>query len=217
MLTGRLVELRPMEAGDLPFLAELSNHTVVRTHVVDWHWPVVPDAQREWFQRAAADQHTRRLTVVDPASREPVGLTGLWSVDWHNRSALSAIKLMPGRTPRGAGTDALMLVMAWAFHEVGLRRLHTTILDFNAASLGVYVRKCGWRVEGRERESVFRGGRWCDLFHVAALRPDFAVLPDAAEYVERVCGPAPVPTPAQRDSRSGLPSGEPWTAANPGA
>ncbi|SBT67599.1 Protein N-acetyltransferase, RimJ/RimL family [Micromonospora sediminicola] len=188
MLTGRLVALRPMAAADLEFLADLTNAGPVRTHVVGWDWPVAADAQREWLAQTHRDGRNRRLTVTDAATDEPIGMTGLWEIDWHNRSALSAVKLMPGRAPKGAGTDSIMLMMAWSFYEVGLRRLHSTILDFNAASLGAYVRRCGWRIEGRERQAVFRRGEWRDLLRVAILRSEFDELPDSAEYVERVCG-----------------------------
>ncbi|MEV4629605.1 GNAT family protein [Micromonospora sp. NPDC049523] len=196
MLTGRLVGLRPMQADDLDFLTDLANAPQVRGNVVGWDWPVARDAQRDWFQGASRDPRNRRLTVVGLGSGEPVGLTGLWEIDWHNRSALTAVKLMPGAAPKGAGSDSIMLTMAWSFYDVGLRRLHSTILDFNAASLGAYVRRCGWQVEGRDREAVFRRGRWHDLTRVAILRPEFDALPDAPEYVERACGPTP-PLPAQ--------------------
>ena len=187
MLKGRLVELRPMEARDLAFLADLANHPQVRGNVVGWDWPVARDGQHEWLRDSYRSHTTRRLTVAACSSNEPIGLTGLWDIDWHNQSALTAIKLMPGLAPKGAGSDSIMLVMAWSFYEVGLRRLHSTILDFNAASIGAYVRRCGWRLEGREREAVFRKGQWHDLLRVAALRTDFDVLPDAEEYVNRVC------------------------------
>jgi len=197
VLTGRLVGLRPMRADDLEFLADLANATPVRTHVVGWDWPVAADAQREWFPGALRDPRNRRLTVTELRTGEPVGLTGLWEVDWHNGSALTAVKLMPGVAPRGAGSDSIKLIMAWAFYEVGLRRLHSTILDFNAASIGAYVRKCGWRIEGRDREAVYRRGAWHDLIRVAVLRSDHDALPDTPEYVDRVCGPRPAPVPGQ--------------------
>jgi hypothetical protein len=81
--------------------------------------------------------------------------------------------------------------MAWSFYEVGLRRLHCTILDFNAASHGAYVRKCGWQIEGRQREAVFRNGRWNDLLHAAILKREFDTLIDAEEYVGRLSSPVP--------------------------
>jgi RimJ/RimL family protein N-acetyltransferase len=187
MINGRLVSLRPVEEGDLSFLAALANDPRVRSMGVGWDWPVAEAGQQAWHAGVTKDPRSVRLTVIDKRSRAPIGLTGLWEVDWHNSSALTAVKLMPGSSPKGAGSDAIMLVNAWAFYEVGLRRLHGTILDFNGPSMGAYVRRCGWRIEGRERQSVFRRGEWCDLYRVALLRSDFADHELAAEYVRYVC------------------------------
>jgi hypothetical protein len=117
---------------------------------------------------------------------------------------------MPGSAPKGAGTDAIMTLMAWAFYEVGLRRLHCTILDYNAASHGAYVRKCGWQIEGRQREAVFRNGRWNDLLHAAILKREFDTLLDAEEYVARLSSLPSVPAPPP--SLVPAPSGEPELA-----
>jgi RimJ/RimL family protein N-acetyltransferase len=187
MMSGRLVTLRPVEEGDLDFLAVLANDPRVRSMVVSWAWPVASTRQQGWLAGIAKDPRSMRLTILDKRSQAPIGLTGLWEVDWHNGSAMTAIKLMPGISPKGAGSDAIMLVNAWAFYEVGLRRLHSTILDFNGPSIGAYVRRCGWRIEGCEKLSVFRRGEWCDLYHVALLRSDFVDLKAAAEYVRYVC------------------------------
>lgn len=179
-----------MRADDLDFFAELANTVKVRGSVVGWDWPVSPDAQREWFANSIHDTSSRRFTVTEVSSDRPVGLAGLWAIDWHNRSAAPAVKLMPGLATKGAGSDSMMLIAAWSFHDVGLRRLHTTILDSNAASLAMCVRRCGWQVEGRAREAVFRRGEWQDLIQVALLRQEFDAHPLAREYIERVCGPS---------------------------
>ena len=196
MLSGRLVALRTMEMHDLDFLSDLANHPLVRGNVVGWEWPVSRDGQAEWYQKVKNNPHTKRLIVTLRGSHDPIGLTGLWDVDWHNQSALTAVKLMPGVTPKGAGTDSIMLMMAWAFYDVGLRRLYGSILDFNQASIGAYVRRCGWQVEGRSREAVFRGGEWRDLLQVAALKSDFDGLQDSSDYIQYIC---PVQIPRERD------------------
>jgi RimJ/RimL family protein N-acetyltransferase len=212
VLSGRLVRLRPIEVEDLPFLTDLANHPVVRANVVGWDWPVSLTGQAEWLRAANSNRLTRRLTVTTHGG-EPIGLTGLWDIDWHNQSALTAVKLMPGLAPKGAGSDTIMLVMAWAFYEVGLRRLHSTILDFNEASLGAYVRKCGWRLEGRECEAVFRKGAWHDLVRVATLRHDHEDSPGLAEYVKQLYpdgrGTVPSQPPVRHELSQVASSGEP--------
>lgn len=187
MLRGRIVGLRPIEPGDLPLLTKLANDPPVRQLVVGWDWPVPAFRQESWLQESAKSTSTCRLAVVDLASAAPIGMTGLWDIDWHNRSALSAVKLDAAVSPRGAGTDTVMLVNAWAFYEVGLRRLWGAILPFNAASLNLYVRKCGWSIEGVEREAIFRDGEFHDLIKVALLESVFRKHPQQEEYRRYVC------------------------------
>lgn len=187
MYSGRVVSVRPLEPSDLPVLTQLANDPEVRQLVVRWDWPVSAHGQPAWLESTRSAPHTHRLAVVNRESGETIGLTGLWDLDWHNRSAMSAIKLDVSRSPRGAGFDVVMLVHAWAFYEVGLHRLWGAILDFNAASYHLYVRKCGGRLEGIETQSVQRAGGWSDLYRVAMLRSDFDAHPNADEYRSIIC------------------------------
>lgn len=187
MIRGRSVGLRPIEPADLELLKDLANDPDIVARVVGWDFPVSAHGQAKWLDASSQSQVTVRLMVQDLESGEPIGMTGLWDIDWHNRSALSALKLRMDRTGRGQGTDAVLTLMAWTFYVVGLRRLHSSILDFNEPSMRTYVGRCGWKVEGREREAVFRKGEWRDLFRVAALRADFDALEARDEYVNRVC------------------------------
>jgi RimJ/RimL family protein N-acetyltransferase len=186
MIVGSQVVLRPIEPPDLPFLVELGNHPVVVGNVVGWDFPLAGHRQRSWLDTIDADSSSYRLLVASIETGEPLGLTGLWEIDWRNGSAMSALKLHPDRAAPGCGSDTILTVAAWAFYVVGLRRLWATILAYNARSYGAYVRKCGFRVEGIEREAVFRKGEWCDLYRVASLRADFDRHPVASEYIERV-------------------------------
>jgi RimJ/RimL family protein N-acetyltransferase len=191
MIPGCKISLRPLEPEDLDLVYALANDPSVTAGVVGWSFPPSRESQRSWLRDQAADSHTKRLAVVDPDG-VAVGVTGVWDVDWHNQSALSAIKMLPSSQGRGLATDAVLTTMAWAFYVVGLRRLHSSILSFNTASLNLYVGRCGWREEGRELESVFRAGEWWDLVRVAALKRDFDKLDGASEWVERI---APLPRP----------------------
>lgn len=199
MIPGRLIALRPIEPTDLTVLQRVTNDARIQGTVVGWDFPVAQHSQEAWLRSAQANPQTQRLIVQTLDDEVPVGMTGLWDIDWHNRSAMTATKLDPDFHRRGLGSDAIMTTMAWAFYVVGLRRLHSTILDFNQASLGAYVDRSGWRIEGRQREAIFRKGRWCDLYSVAVLRADFEEQEFAGEYVERVC-PVDVETTTPRQS-----------------
>lgn len=198
MIAGRAVDLRPLEPSDVDLLHALADDPAVAQAVVGWAPPAGRAERAEHLAAGLADPRTRRLVVVERgagAGAGDVGLTGLWDVDHREGTATTGLRLRRDAWGRGLGTDAVMTLMAWAFHDVGLRRLETTILDFNAASLGLYADRCGWTVEGREREAQFRGGRWCDRYRLGILRADFDALPDATEAVGRVVGVDVTPAP----------------------
>lgn len=200
-MRGRVIGLRPLQIADAEVVTKLANDPAVRQSVVGWDWPVALDGQADWIASGWQSQVTRRLAIVNPETDDCVGLTGLWDIDWHNRSALSGIKLDVDVAPKGAAFDAVMLVNAWAFHEVGLHRLRSAILPFNAPSYHLYVRKCGWVLEGIERESVLRAGSWHDLAKVAILDSDFDAHADAEEY-RRYVAPNPIEyLPGWQESR----------------
>lgn len=186
MIKSKNIGLRAIEEHDIEVLTELANDTFVSTMVVGWSNPVSGTQQIDWMKSQHKDPSTVRLMVIDLATNEAIGVTGLWDIDWHNQSALTATKLLPTKVKKGYGTESIMLTMAWAFYNVGLRRLYGAILDFNGPSMAAYVKKCGWRVEGCAKEAVFRKGRWCDLYQVAILKSDFDALPEISSYIDGV-------------------------------
>lgn len=193
MISGKIVRFRAVQESDLPVLTALANEASVRSMVVGWSWPISPDNQQAWLEGSRNDPNLVRLAVLDGMSDLAIGLTGLWNIDWHNRSAHTAIKLKPENCSRGAGSDSIMLAAAWAFYEVGLHRLSATILPFNLPSLRAYIDKCGWVTEGVERDAVYRNGRWHDLIRIGLLRSDFDSHAQASEYIGYVC-PADTPS-----------------------
>lgn len=186
MFKSEVIGLRAIEESDLDFLCELANDPYVSTMVVGWGFPISKVQQTQWIKSQHVNEKTARLVVVNLENNEAIGVSGLWDIDWQNRSAMSATKLLPSKVKKGFGTESIMLTMAWAFYSLGLRRLHGAILDFNAPSMAVYVKKCGWRIEGCQKEAVFRKGRWCDLYSLAILKSEFDLLPNIDTYIENI-------------------------------
>lgn len=188
MIRGVRIACRPPEASDQDFLHLLNNDPVVRGRVVGWDFPGSREQQARWFAATPTSTTTQRW-VVEDANGKRIGLTGLWDIDWHNRNAVSAVKLggPDARRGEGFGTDVIKAVMAFAFYDVGLERLYSTVLATNNASITAYTAHCGWQVEGTLRKHVWRHGGFVDLIHIGALRADFDALPDAAVYRDLMC------------------------------
>jgi RimJ/RimL family protein N-acetyltransferase len=186
MICGRIVRLRPIEPDDLAFLARMTNDRDVANMVAGWDFPVALHDQLRWLENAAGDRRTRRFMVVG-SDNERLGTTGLYEIDWPNRHAIGPIKLYPPAIrEKGTGTDAIKTLMAYAFYDVGLQKLHGSIIDFNGPSLGAYLKNCGWRIEGVFRRHVYRKGAYHNLYWVSVLKEEFDALPDSEEYVDRI-------------------------------
>jgi RimJ/RimL family protein N-acetyltransferase len=186
MIHGKQVRVRNMEASDLADVQAINDDPVVRGNVVGWAWPNSLADQERWFDGLRPGA-THRWVVVDHDDRV-IGVTGLWDVDPHDRNALTALKIggQHGQRGRGVGADAIKTVMAFAFHDVGLERLYSSILAFNEASLRAYTEKCGWTIEGTSRRHVWRHGQFHDLYQVGILRKEWEALPDSGEYVDLI-------------------------------
>ena len=59
-----------------------------------------------------------------------------------------------------------------AFGTLGLHRIALTVFEFNERAIRAY-RRCGFTVEGRARESIWRDGRWWDELAMSVLAPEW--------------------------------------------
>jgi RimJ/RimL family protein N-acetyltransferase len=185
MIRTKKLGFRAIEERDLPLLADMLNDEEMSSLVVGWSFPVSLEQQKQWFARQLADQHNQRW-MVETAEGQTIGLTGLWSIDWINRNAMTGLKLAAKDTRgKGYGTDAIMGVMAYAFGQLGFERMWSEILVYNVPSYKAYVEKCGWKVEGISRRAVFRAGEFHDMYQVGILRDEFLALPTAVDYLAR--------------------------------
>ena len=172
-IAGRTVLLRAIEIEDLPVLHRWSNDPEVQNSLGGWHFPLSKAALQRWVEHFRHDGADQRF-IVDGAEAGPVGLVTLTSINWKDRNAFHGL-LIGERDQRrkGFAADALFTIMRYAFEELGLQRLDTTIVEYNNASLALHVNKCGWREEGRKKEAVFRQNRFWSNILLGMTRGDY--------------------------------------------
>lgn len=73
---------------------------------------------------------------------------------------------------QGMGTDALRLILRYAFQELNLQRVSLNVFEYNPRAIRVYE-KAGFQVEGRMRKFLHRGGRRWDLIYMGLLREEW--------------------------------------------
>jgi RimJ/RimL family protein N-acetyltransferase len=102
-----------------------------------------------------------------------IGQIGLDGVDWTNGDAFVGIAI--GERDdwgRGYGTDAMRVLVRYAFLEMNLRRLSLTVFEYNPRAVRSYE-KVGYKIEGRQRGALNREGRRWDIIFMGILRDEW--------------------------------------------
>ncbi len=183
-LVGKKVVLRPIEQEDIEMLRELTNDPEFEKMIVGWSFPVSKKNQEEWFANAK-NGLSRLRYIIETEEDGAVGMIGLRDIDWKNGSAYGLgmrIAKKDIRT-RGLATDAWMTLMRYAFNELRLNRINGSALAYNKASLRV-CEKVGFKVEGTQRQAVYKNGEFVDVIIMGCLKSDYEALITENKYWE---------------------------------
>jgi RimJ/RimL family protein N-acetyltransferase len=109
-----------------------------------------------------------------------IGFVGLWLNLIHSEAWVGIGIGERDYWGKGYGTDAMKLVVQYAFEELGLQRVSLGLHEYNARALKSYE-KVGFRLEGRTRKDVLREGRRTDTFWMGILRAEWLQLQSGAK------------------------------------
>lgn len=170
MPTAKLVELRAQTDDD-----EVPLHRIA-ADLDTWEErsprspaPLTLAAYRERLASGVLDGSAVFVIAVDG---EAVGTVSLFHEDPLARHAEVGVALLAQARGKGYGTEALRLIVAFAFTRRNLRRVHLSVLGSNAAALASY-RKAGFVEEGRRREHCWVRGRYEDEIAMGLLRDEW--------------------------------------------
>lgn len=183
---GNLVYLRAFEREDLTdAYLEWVNDTSINTHILAAGFPVNRDKLTAYYEANQADNCVL-FAVCDRETDTHIGNARLSNIDWVHRTALYG-RLMghSGYRGKGHGTDALIQLLRFGFHHLGLNRIWSAAVVSNEVSLRSND-KVGMTREGTLRQFVFINGRFRDAISLSMLREDFDRIHGTPEqWVER--------------------------------
>jgi RimJ/RimL family protein N-acetyltransferase len=102
-----------------------------------------------------------------------IGGIGLDGVDWANGESFVGIGLGEREAwGKGYGTDAMRIILRYAFTELNLRRVSLDVFEYNPRAVRSYE-KAGFTHEGRVRRYLHREGKRWDLIFMGILREEW--------------------------------------------
>lgn len=180
-IKGKFVTLRAIEREDLELMRGMLNDPEIENLVVGWAFPISKYQQEKWYENNINNNNSLRFIIETPEDGA-IGLATLTDIDWKNRRATHGIKLANKKSrTKGVGTDTVMAIMRYAFDELQLNRLNGSWFETNIASQKLYT-KCGWQVEGKQREYVYKNGKYRDLVIVGVLRDEYNKVVESTNY-----------------------------------
>jgi len=187
-LAGSRVVLRRHAPANLrAFLRWYSDAEVARlTRYQDG--PMRPEEIERFFTARALGPESLSLAVHVRETDRLIGTCALSQLDSDNGSALYHITIgEKDAWGHGYGTEATHLMLDHAFGTLNLHRIALSVFSFNERALRSYA-SCGFVVEGRAREAIWRDGRWWDEVSMSVLKSDWEArrnLSDGARAAAR--------------------------------
>lgn len=102
-----------------------------------------------------------------------IGFARLYSVDWSNGNAFAEIGIGdPQDWGKGYGSEAMQLLLRYAFAELNLYRVSIVTLAYNTRAIRL-MECAGFKEEVRCREAVLRDGQRWDMLHFGILNSEW--------------------------------------------
>ena len=180
ILRGERVTLRPPQPSDIADRLRLGRDPEITRMFGGSAADSTPLTANEIEQQHAALAASDTGWVIETDERA-VGTARLHGLDAHDQRARYAVGIHdPELLGRGLGAEVTQLVLAHAFETMQLHRIDLRVLTYNTRAIRCYE-KCGFRLEGVERESALVDGERFDDAMMAILRPDWLAAPPAAK------------------------------------
>jgi RimJ/RimL family protein N-acetyltransferase len=171
LFRGKLVRLAAPLPEDSAHLATWSQDDVYMRLLDDD--PVRPMAPTQFANFASpnpSDYYFHLRTLADDTL---IGFVVLFNIKWSSQAAEMAIGIgLPEFRGKGYGSDALRLILKYAFDELNLYRVGLTVIDYNTDAIRAYER-VGFVQEGVKRRAIQRNGKRFDLVCYSILREEW--------------------------------------------
>ena len=176
LLTGQSVRLTAVNPdADADVIARWSRDSQFwRLAHTEPAYPASAKNIRRELEERSLDRHGYGMRTL--ADDRLIGWIGLYNIFWARREAFLGINIGERNDwGKGYGTDALRVLLRYAFEELNLQRISLSFLEGNDRAMRSYE-KCGFRLEGRERRAWAYDGRRWDEIYMGLLRDEWLVM-----------------------------------------
>jgi len=175
MLEGERVKLGPIKREYIDAFLKWFNDPEILQYLAGF-LPMTRMAEEEWMENLKNRDDTIRFSIVLPqedGSEKLIGNCGIHNIDWKNRVADVGIVIGEKEYQnKGFGTEAMELLLEYAFNTVNLHRIELYTYEYNDRAIKSYT-KVGFVEEGRRRQFMYFKGKYYDAILMGILAEEW--------------------------------------------
>jgi diamine N-acetyltransferase len=174
-LKGEHIYLRPVEKEDLPLLYAWANDARLRRLTGEVRPSAMADVE-EYYDKVRSDPSRVWFAIVLLENQRLIGECGLLRMypPWRTTD-LSIILGENSTWGKGYGTEALSLLLDYAFGSLNFHRVAIGVIAANERALHFYE-KAGFKREGVQRDGYFHDHAYQDFVMLSILEDEFRSL-----------------------------------------
>ncbi len=171
-MIGKKIYLRILEKSDIINTQKWINNPEISS--IMGYLPNKPLIQQEhWYDSIINDPSRDIFAICKIDNDEHIGNVALGNIDFISRNAALSIFIIERiNRGKGYGTEALILLLDYAFNRLNLHKVYLRTSPNFIEAISVY-RKLGFIEEGRLREHYFCNGIYQDKILFGLLREEF--------------------------------------------
>jgi len=178
MLKTNRITLTSITEDDLPVLFDWIND---REQVLlnAPYKPIVDSRHRAWFDSIQTRNDLVIFGIRLLETNKLIGSCQLHNINYIHRSAELQIRLGDNSEwGLGYGTEAVRLLLDFAFKDLNLKKVHLHVFSTNSRAIGVYE-KVGFVREGLLRKAAHVDGAYIDVVVMGILREEYVQQEDS--------------------------------------
>jgi len=175
ILAGKRVNLRPLVRGDLVYLRKWSEDAEIRGLIGEVAPMSKADCEK-FLKKVRADAARAWFMVIMKENNKVIGEAGLLRMDrtWRTTD-ISVIIWEREEWGKGYGSEAILLLLDYAFRQLNFHRVAIGVVGFNERALRFWA-KTGFKNEGVQRDGYYYDGKYYDFVMMSILEDEFKEL-----------------------------------------
>ncbi len=171
-LKGKNILLRALEPEDLEFLYQIENNELF-WEVSHTQNPFSKYILKQYLENAHLDIYEAkqlRLIITEVNTNENIGMIDLFDFNPQHKRAGIGVLIAPKHQNKGFASEALSLIINYAFTHLELHQLYANITSDNTKSIQLFIKQNFTKV-GTKKDWIFSKDKYKDEVLYQLINP----------------------------------------------